>query len=119
MAGFQCRGIHTTLHVQSNGPLICAMNYYYICPAFSRDNCTEGDVRISEFYSLHESITGLPEVCTNNSWNKLCGPDASDSVANVICRQLGFHGGKTLTSGHPCIMLNILCHNSFLCPLCK
>lgn len=97
--------IHITLHVywSSYYSLFCTV-HYYLCSAFFRDNCTEGDVRISEVYSVHESTTGLPEICTNSSWNKIRGSNISNSIANVMCKQLGFTRGETSPPLFSCII---------------
>ena len=59
---------------------------------FPRENCTEGDIRISEVVVLGDVISGLVEVCQNNEWHKVCFDEFffDEGPTNVVCRNLGF-----------------------------
>lgn len=73
---------------------MCWIHLYFsdfVLPSeFSRENCTEGDVRISELIVRDDDNSGLVEVCRGNSWHKLCSTFFNNNTADVICRQLGF-----------------------------
>ena len=49
--------------------------------------CTEGDVRLKDGFREYE---GRLEICYNGEWGTVCDDHMDDSVAEVVCRQLGF-----------------------------
>ena len=53
--------------------------------------CIEGDVRLVDGVREYD---GRIEVCYNGEWGVVCDNHMNDSVAEVVCRQLGFslHG---------------------------
>ena len=54
--------------------------------------CTDGDVRLEDGDREYE---GKIDICYNGKWGTVCGDsDIDDSVAEVVCKQLGFslHG---------------------------
>ena len=50
--------------------------------------CRDGDIQL-QGVTGHNSF-GRVEICINGSWGALCGPEATNRDASVICRQLGF-----------------------------
>ena len=58
---------------------------------FPRDNCTEGDTRISEVFVSGDLNSGLVEVCVRGIWRKVCfNQFFNENAADVVCRHLGF-----------------------------
>ena len=53
--------------------------------------CIDGDVRLEDGVREYE---GRIEICYNGEWGTVCDDGIRDSVAKVVCRQLGFsfHG---------------------------
>ena len=53
--------------------------------------CIDGDVRLEDGVREYE---GRIEICYNGEWGTVCDDGIRDSVAIVVCRQLGFslHG---------------------------
>ena len=49
--------------------------------------CNDGDVRLEGGDREYE---GRIEVCYTGEWETLCDDHVDDSVAEVVCRQLGF-----------------------------
>jgi hypothetical protein len=49
--------------------------------------CTDGDVRLEDGVREYE---GRIEVCYDGEWGAVCDDGINDSVAEVVCRQLGF-----------------------------
>ena len=48
--------------------------------------CTEGDVRLKDGFREYE---GRLEICYSGEWGTVCDDHMDDSVAEVVCRQLG------------------------------
>ena len=72
----------------------------FFSPDFPRDNCTEGDIRISEVFVSGDLNSGLVEVCQRGIWQKVCNDEFFNAnAANVVCRHLGFefYGGMPYT----------------------
>ena len=64
---------------------------FFLSLDFPRDNCTDGDIRVSEVFVRDDLISGLAEVCRSGLWQKVCYNELFDAnAANVVCRQLGF-----------------------------
>ena len=59
--------------------------------------CNDGDVRLEGGDWEYE---GRIEVCYTGEWETLCDDHVDDSVAEVVCRQLGFslHSKSTTLS---------------------
>ena len=58
----------------------------------------EGDVRLRDGKGLHE---GRVEVCHNGQWGTVCSEGWNNTDAGVVCRQLGFSGGKNIHASDP------------------
>ncbi|KAG2487830.1 hypothetical protein HYH03_013547 [Edaphochlamys debaryana] len=69
-----------------------------------------GDVRIAE-----GGLQGRLEVYNGSVWGTVCDDGATDAVAVVACRQLGFAGGTVFTAGAtapgtgPILLDNVVC----------
>ena len=79
------------------GPAIdCFFN-----PDFPRDNCTEGDIRISEVFVSDDLNSGLVEVCQSGIWQKVCYNELFNAnAANVVCRHLGLESYEGMPYTH-------------------
>ena len=53
--------------------------------------CTEGDVRLADGRSAYD---GRVEVCLDGFWGLVCDDSWGARDATVVCRQLGYVGGK-------------------------
>jgi deleted-in-malignant-brain-tumors protein 1 len=64
----------------------CNSNNYAAAPCNDGDVQLVGDRRYANF--------GRVEVCVNGNWSRLCGINATQEHASVICKQLGLspHG---------------------------
>ena len=49
--------------------------------------CVDGDVRLEDGVTEHE---GRIEICYDDEWGTVCDDYINDSVAEVVCKQLGF-----------------------------
>ena len=49
--------------------------------------CIDGDVRLEDGVKEYD---GRIEICYNDEWGSVCDDYVNDSVAEVVCRQLGF-----------------------------
>ena len=47
--------------------------------------CTEGDLRLTEFYN----ITSVVQVCAAGEWTFICGNNWFRAEATVTCQQMG------------------------------
>ena len=55
--------------------------------------CTQGDIRLMNFYSNSYSRSeGRVEVCYNDEWGTVCNNYWSANDATVACKQLGYDG---------------------------
>ena len=61
-------------------------NVYSLCFPFE-DVCTNGDVKLEDGVREYE---GRIEICYDGEWGTVCDDGINDSVAEVVCRQLGF-----------------------------
>ena len=59
----------------------------YNCTTELNGLCTDGDVRLEDGDEKYE---GKIEICYNGEWASVCNVGVDDSVAVVVCRQLGF-----------------------------
>ena len=68
------------------------------------DNCTEGEVRLVNGYSV--GVSGRVEICMGRYWGTVCddGWDARD--ATTVCRQLGYNDTGFIGTVHYHILLN-------------
>lgn len=58
--------------------------------------CITFDVRLQDSLSLNRS--GRVEMCGRSNWFNFCADNSSESLANVVCRQLGYcDEGGTVT----------------------
>ena len=65
--------------------------YSQLCALIFTTNiapCRDGDIHLNGVTG-HNSF-GRVEICINGSWGALCGTEATNRDASVICRQLGF-----------------------------
>ena len=49
--------------------------------------CSDGEVRLEDGEREYD---GRLEVCYDENWATVCDFDVDDTVAEVVCRQLGF-----------------------------
>ena len=54
--------------------------------------CTDGDVRLQDGRLSNE--IGRVEVCMAGQWGLVCDDHWDDADASVVCRQLGYTGGR-------------------------
>ena len=78
-AAVQCTGKKYGVPVQSNSIIL-----HFVATV---QNCTDWDIRLVGGSS---PLQGRVEVCYMNQWGTICGYDIVPTVANVICRQLGY-----------------------------
>ena len=52
--------------------------------------CSDGAVRTA---GGSTSLAGIVEICVNTRWGRVCEDSWNDTVASVVCRQLGYQSG--------------------------
>ena len=65
-------------------------NFFFKAP------CQDGKVQLAG-NSMYSNF-GRLEICINGTWGKVCGVNATNKDASVVCRQLGLspHGNSIL-----------------------
>ena len=83
--------VHSYYHLHTLKDSQCIYN----CTTELNGLCTDGDVRLEDEDKKYE---GRIEICYNGEWATVCNAGVDDSVAVVVCRQLGFslHSKKNL-----------------------
>ena len=59
--------------------------------SFLGPQCNETDFRLVDGLTVHD---GRVEICLNGVWGSVCDHSWDVRDAQVVCRQLGYHGGE-------------------------
>ena len=62
---------------------------YHRYTTLHTDDCTEGDVRLVNGYSV--GVSGRVEICIGRYWGTVCDDGWDVRDATTVCRQLGYN----------------------------
>ena len=69
---------------------MCYMLSHLLVPSLP---CLYGDIRLADGPTSYE---GRVEICIEETYGTVCDDSWDDDDAEVVCRQLGYYGGKSL-----------------------
>ena len=87
--------------------MICAESAVQSTVIPHEGHCSDGEVRLEDGEREYD---GRLEVCYDENWAAVCDFDVDDTVAEVVCRQLGFSlHSKSIALSHSIVVLFIPC----------